>query len=118
MKKVFLIVLTFLVAGNIFFLSCTATQLLTAAETEFAVTNWPGTSPEELKTGLSLYRNKCGKCHYLYKPEKYSADRWNELLPGMAKKSNLSGTEEKMILKYVITKRKISEKDNGNRNEP
>lgn len=114
MKQIlFLFVIVLLIAGNNIFLSCSVTQSFTAAETQYANTQWPGTTPDDLKTGMSLYQKNCGKCHYLYKPEKYSVGKWNQVLPGMAKTSNLSNTEEKMILRYLLTKRNLSEAGKG-----
>lgn len=119
-QTIYIYVIILLLAGSNIFLSCSATQTFTAAESEFVNIQWPGSSVDDLKNGMKIYRMKCGKCHYLYKPEKYSFDKWNQLMPVMAKKSNLSETEEKLILKYVLTKSKKAETSNENihKNKP
>lgn len=108
------------ITGNIIFYSYASTMVFTDDEIKFTQTNRQEINTDDLKTGMSLYQKKCGKCHYLYKPEKYSSDKWNQILPKMAKKSNLSETEEKLILKYVLTKSKKTEPDKENiqKNEP
>lgn len=55
----------------------------------------------ELKIGRAAYISKCGSCHSLTVPEKYSPGEWKILMKRMAPKSNLTLLEEKKILKYL-----------------
>ena len=55
----------------------------------------------ELQQGHTLYINKCGSCHGLYSPDAYAPSQWNSIMSSMAPKSNLSGSENQLISKYV-----------------
>ena len=55
------------------------------------------------KRGQHLYENKCGSCHFLYKPAKYTKCEWDLHLLKMAKKSKLTAEEEKLVRDYLIT---------------
>lgn len=69
----------------------------------YAKKTWPEADSTYLYKGLNLYRNKCGNCHYLYKPHKYSSDQWNHILPEMKKEAKLADEEYKRIYIYVMT---------------
>ena len=55
----------------------------------------------ELKEGRKVYVEKCGSCHNLYLPEKFSKSRWEEELDEMQKRAKLTDKEKANILKYV-----------------
>lgn len=55
----------------------------------------------ELKEGRKAYVEKCGSCHNLYLPEKFSKSKWETELDEMQKRANLSNKEKASILKYV-----------------
>ena len=64
---------------------------------------WPEANSTYLYKGLDLYRNKCGNCHYLYKPHKYSAGEWKHILPEMKKEAKLTDEEYRNIYIYLMT---------------
>ncbi len=65
--------------------------------------NWNGVDSVYLFKGYGLYREKCGGCHYLYKPGSYSAKEWERVLPVMKDKAKLSNEEYGPLEKYVLT---------------
>jgi len=69
----------------------------------YAQNKWPGVDSAFLWSGYELYKNKCGACHYLYKPDRYSVDQWNMLLPDMKKEAKLTGDEYVKIKTYLLT---------------
>ncbi|MCB0495478.1 MAG: hypothetical protein KDC79_05050 [Cyclobacteriaceae bacterium] len=56
---------------------------------------------DELQQGRDLYINYCGDCHKLYTPESYSVAQWQNIVPDMARKTNLTSAETELVLKYV-----------------
>ena len=63
-------------------------------------------SLETLKKGYSLYQNKCGGCHYLYRPAKFSEEKWKSEMPKMSEKSKITTEEQEIILNYLLTMQK------------
>ncbi len=60
---------------------------------------------ESLLKGRALYINKCGKCHYLYNPLKFTDEKWVKEMPDMSRKSKITSTEAELILKYIFIMR-------------
>jgi hypothetical protein len=58
----------------------------------------------ELKEGRMNYVQKCGNCHNLYLPEKYTKSEWVQWLGKMEKKAKLSEKEKSSIFKYLTFK--------------
>jgi mono/diheme cytochrome c family protein len=56
---------------------------------------------EELNEGRAIYINKCGGCHTLVLPEKYSSKDWNTWVDKMEVKAKITSSEKEKILKYV-----------------
>jgi hypothetical protein len=84
------------------FLACSTALYLPVAS--------PGISNSdlgEMKQGRSLYINKCGSCHTLYLPEKYSAPQWKVQVRRMAEKAKLTTMEETRILRFVTKNRGV-----------
>jgi hypothetical protein len=51
--------------------------------------------------GNSLYLAHCGKCHDLPVISKYSKEKWQKIVPSMAKEAKLDATQENKILSFV-----------------
>ncbi len=77
---------------------------LTVEDVALAKTKWDDSSSELLDAGFNLYVAKCGGCHLLMTPNRYTEKRWLEILPIMDKKAKLSLEQSNLIMKYVITK--------------
>lgn len=63
------------------------------------------TSLEQLTEGYNLYKNKCGSCHYLYRPDKFSEAKWKEDIAEMGQKARLNSKEIASIEHYILTAR-------------
>ncbi|MFZ4590834.1 MAG: hypothetical protein ACOYN6_07535 [Ignavibacteria bacterium] len=55
----------------------------------------------ELKEGRKKYIQKCGSCHNLYLPEKYTKTEWEDWLGKMEKRAKLSEKDKSVIFKYL-----------------
>lgn len=54
-----------------------------------------------ISEGRNLYITKCSKCHNALRISRYSELQWNEILPGMTKKSKFSVEETKAVTAYI-----------------
>lgn len=62
----------------------------------------PGITLEQANAGSKLYSAKCGRCHRLYPPEKYTETQWDKILPKMVLKAKLADNEQqKLVADYV-----------------
>jgi cytochrome c5 len=52
--------------------------------------------------GQTIYTEKCGACHKLFKPEKFSEAKWRHEVPEMAKLAKISAEDENLVLTYVL----------------
>jgi cytochrome c2 len=55
----------------------------------------------EIAEGKKLYKDRCGKCHTLYKPKDYKLKTWKENLVEMRVKADLNKNEYNLILQYL-----------------
>lgn len=51
--------------------------------------------------GKNLYELKCGRCHFVYQPQKYSMEEWKTVLKDMGSLSGLDEQEEQDITAYL-----------------
>ena len=84
---------------------CCSPVLMPPAETDVntARSHWNDASIAQLKDGYHLYKNKCGSCHYLYRPDKFSAEKWTIEISEMSKKISLDSTQIALITRYILT---------------
>ncbi len=68
-----------------------------------------GSDLASLNKGYNLYVNKCGSCHYLYRPAKFEAAKWKKDLPEMSDRAKITKEEQDLILKYLLTKHEASQ---------
>jgi mono/diheme cytochrome c family protein len=62
----------------------------------------PGITVENARAGYKLYAGKCGGCHKLYRPDKYTIAQWNNILVKMFPKAKVSTDEQmKLIQNYL-----------------
>ena len=73
----------------------------TSLQISYAKEIWPEADSAYLLRGYNLYVNKCGGCHYLYKPDSYKPERWNKVLPIMRDKAKLNEEEYNCINRYI-----------------
>ena len=55
----------------------------------------------DLNQGRKLYIAKCGGCHNLYKPEKFSAGQWTHEMVEMQQEAKINDRDAELILKYL-----------------
>ncbi len=55
----------------------------------------------ELQEGRALYINNCGRCHSLYSPDDFSVSTWKTIIPVMAPRTGLDGSQVTLVTKYV-----------------
>ncbi|HLP55220.1 MAG TPA: cytochrome c [Fluviicola sp.] len=88
--------------------SCRTTEEVSKVEPSKGTTTGPVEEPvkevglsADALAGESLFNQHCGRCHDLPKVEDYSADRWDRIVPSMAKKSKLTPEQEASVMTYV-----------------
>jgi hypothetical protein len=79
----------------------TYSYIPTAADLSNAKTNWPEMDSISLFNAYSIYKNKCGSCHFLYRPEQYQSVAWDTILLKMKPKAHLTNKEMDLIKIYV-----------------
>ena len=77
-------------------ISCTSALYIPSARQETSTT-----SLSELKLGRKLYIQKCGSCHTLFLPEKYTKQEWNHWLDEMEPLVSMNTSEKERIFKYL-----------------
>lgn len=78
------------------------------SDVAFAKTHWNDASFAQLNDGYHLYKNKCGSCHYLYRPDKFSREKWTHEISEMSKKISLDSSMVAKITLYILTAKETS----------
>lgn len=65
-----------------------------------------GISIDTLMAGRKSYIMKCGSCHSLYLPERYTKSEWRKTMDKMQERSKISVEQKVVILKYLESKSK------------
>ncbi len=64
-------------------------------------------SADSLKEGYRLYVHKCGNCHFLYRPSKFTVEKWDSVMPVMSGKAMIAQKEKQLILNYILIMKKL-----------
>ena len=80
----------------VFAFSCASALYIPSAGHETA-----SASLSDLTSGRKLYINKCGSCHNLILPEKYTKREWQYWVDKMAPKAPMDSIEKDHIMKYL-----------------
>ena len=56
---------------------------------------------EQLTAGRKAYVDKCGSCHSLYLPQRYTKEVWIHNLDDMQERSHVNNSEKALILMYL-----------------
>lgn len=59
-------------------------------------------SEAELEEGKLVWQSSCAKCHKLHTPESRNVDKWERILPRMAKRSKLDDVAAGKVRAYVL----------------
>lgn len=98
MKTTFLTKLMIL-GGIAFFTSCspkTVEPVTDSNETvEVAMT------AADITNAKTVFETNCQKCHALKVIDDYSQEKWNKVLPSMAKKANLTASDTELLARYI-----------------
>ena len=103
MKKTSFITIVFILVG------CATVSSLQPKETDLArmQDKVPGISLTEAQQGFKLYKFNCAGCHYLHKPNEYTIEGWQKVLPEMFGKAKISSEKDEQLLKnYLLAKSK------------
>jgi hypothetical protein len=92
-KRTFTIISSIIITISI---SCSSALYIPTESHETA-----SASLSQLHSGRILYVQKCGSCHTLFLPEKYSKQEWQHFLDEMQQKASINNTEKEQILKYL-----------------
>jgi cytochrome c5 len=55
----------------------------------------------DLETGKTIFTNRCGRCHGLPEPAKYTSQRWETILATMIPRARLDKEQEVHITAYL-----------------
>lgn len=55
----------------------------------------------ELAQGKLLFESKCGNCHDLPVPKKYSKEKWIPIMESMYKKAKMTVADRDLVYNYV-----------------
>lgn len=88
--------------------SCRTAEEVTTVEPGKETTTGPIEQPVKEETmsanaiaGQGLFDQHCGRCHDLPIIENYTAEKWDRIVPSMAKKSRLTAEQEASVMAYV-----------------
>ena len=88
---------------------CATVSGLQPKETDLSVMQQkvPGISVEEAQQGFKLYKFNCAGCHYLHKPNDYTINGWQKILPEMLGKAKIASEKEAQLIRnYLFAKSK------------
>ncbi|HXB11321.1 MAG TPA: hypothetical protein VNZ45_05000 [Bacteroidia bacterium] len=77
----------------------------TESDVAIAGTHWQGTTIDNLNQGYSIFDDKCTDCHGVKKPQDFTVEEWNSIMPKMGRKAKLDSTQYNMVFRYILTKR-------------
>ena len=103
MRKIFVITIFLAVSG------CVSIKLKEPAipDMERMQQKVPGITYADAVKGFYLYKSKCNGCHGLHRPNEFTKQGWEHLLPEMLAKAKLfDSTEKKTLVDYLIANSK------------
>jgi len=91
------------------FIGCVTVSTLKPADSDITVMQQrvPGITIEEAQQGFKLYKFNCSGCHYLHKPNDYTINGWEKVLPEMLSRAKITSEKEQQLIKnYLFAKSK------------
>lgn len=83
---------------------CTSSAYLPQSHhVKIAKQKWSEMDSVKLMQGYKLYKDKCGGCHRLYKPQEYDATQWPHIMYDMRFEVEMTEKEAERIRKYLLT---------------
>lgn len=86
-------------------LCCCTPTLMPPPETDVpsAQKHLQGITLAQLTEGYVLYTSKCVSCHSLYRPDKFSDEKWRHEIKVMGVKAKLDPPQVESITRYILT---------------
>jgi mono/diheme cytochrome c family protein len=81
--------------------ACGPTLYIPTSET----INDPVLSLPDLTEGRKIYTEKCGACHNLKKPKKYTSQQWTKILDKMQPKAKISDKQRDLVFLYLTSEK-------------
>lgn len=103
MKKVLILI------TSIAFIGCATVSTLKPADSDITVMQQrvPGITIGEAQQGFKLYKFNCSGCHYLHKPNDYTINGWEKVLPEMLSRAKITSEKEQQLIRnYLFAKSK------------
>jgi hypothetical protein len=75
----------------------------TSADITKARMEWPNIDSSTMFLAYNTYKDNCGNCHFLYRPEKYNKNEWDHILQEMKTEAKLTDDNVVLIKKYLYT---------------
>ncbi|MEC4005026.1 cytochrome c [Flavobacterium sp. SUN052] len=91
---------TAIVLVAVFLYSCGGSKSVATATTVETVKKVELTPA--LAEGKGLYENNCAKCHRLYDPAEYTAEKWTGILKWMQPKAKITDEQRTTIYNYLV----------------
>jgi len=96
---------------SLFLICCGSTLPLQPSTNDLTVaqSKWQGTTMDQLTAGYTIYTTKCQDedCHGLKKPQKFTVDEWNDILPKMKRKAKLDSLQYVEVYRYILARREV-----------
>ena len=93
-----------LVAALIGLAACRpAAPPVTAAHAEWAQSQWPSITRDDVERGRQLYMTKCSACHRPRDPMEHAPGEWPGEIAEMQERAHLAPDEVMLIEHYVVT---------------
>lgn len=73
----------------------------TTQDAEWAQSNWPGTTVQDLAHGRALYVDKCSGCHNLHLPSEYAPEEWKSYVAYMVAEAKITPEEQRAIARFL-----------------
>ncbi len=70
-----------------------------------AQTRWPGTTPDEIKSGQNIFVTRCTECHAAFEITKFGEKKWVHEIGEMSPKAKLTADEKLLLTKYILSYR-------------
>ena len=63
-------------------------------------------TPAQIMSGGGISANNCGKCHEEHRAGELTVKEWDDILPKMSRKANLSSADAALLYAYMVTNAK------------
>lgn len=79
------------------------TLMVSCTSKSFPVTEKGTNITDKITQGKIIFENSCGKCHDLPDPQRYSSEKWVEIINWMAPKAKITQEQQQLVYQYVMS---------------